>query len=157
MAIDSPRGREVLIRTAASGVCHSDLHLVDGDGRFPLGEPYVLGHEGAGVVEAVGDDVTYVLIAKWTAKEGEESAVRSALEQLAGPTRAEEGCLMWQPQVDVDDPPVFVIYEQYVDAAALEAHSASEHFKRIALEDAIPRLESRERAFYETFAEPGGR
>src|SRR5437868_6786738 len=59
VAIDSPTGREVLVRTHATGVCHSDLHLVDGDGRFPLGEPYVLGHEGAGIVEAVGPDVTY--------------------------------------------------------------------------------------------------
>ncbi|MBV9325234.1 MAG: Zn-dependent alcohol dehydrogenase [Chloroflexi bacterium] len=58
--IDRPGRREVLVRTAASGVCHSDLHLVDGNGRFPIGEPYVLGHEGAGVVEAVGEDVTYV-------------------------------------------------------------------------------------------------
>jgi S-(hydroxymethyl)glutathione dehydrogenase/alcohol dehydrogenase len=58
--IDAPGRREVLVRTAASGVCHSDLHLVDGHGRFPIGEPYVLGHEGAGVVEAVGEDVTYV-------------------------------------------------------------------------------------------------
>ena len=58
--IDVPARREVLVRTAASGVCHSDLHLVDGNGRFPIGEPYVLGHEGAGVVEAVGEDVVYV-------------------------------------------------------------------------------------------------
>lgn len=58
--VDRPLGHEVLVRTAATGVCHSDLHLVDGDGRFPLGEPYVLGHEGAGVVEAVGNDVGYV-------------------------------------------------------------------------------------------------
>ncbi len=58
--IDTPARREVLVRTVASGVCHSDLHLVDGNGRFPLGDPYVLGHEGAGVVEAVGEDVTYV-------------------------------------------------------------------------------------------------
>ena len=48
------------MRTAATGVCHSDLHLVEGNGRFPIGEPYVLGHEGAGVVEAVGEDVSYV-------------------------------------------------------------------------------------------------
>jgi S-(hydroxymethyl)glutathione dehydrogenase/alcohol dehydrogenase len=58
--IDRPRRREVLVRTAATGVCHSDLHLVEGNGRFPLGNPYVLGHEGAGIVEAVGEDVTYV-------------------------------------------------------------------------------------------------
>ena len=56
--IDKPWGREVLVRTAATGVCHSDLHVVDGLGRFPLDRPYVLGHEGSGVVEAVGPDVT---------------------------------------------------------------------------------------------------
>src|SRR6184192_4889044 len=58
--IDKPLGREVLVRTAATGVCHSDLHVVDGIGRFPLDRPIVLGHEGAGVVEAVGADVTTV-------------------------------------------------------------------------------------------------
>jgi S-(hydroxymethyl)glutathione dehydrogenase/alcohol dehydrogenase len=58
--IDKPRSREVLVRTVATGVCHSDLHVVDGLGRFPLDRPYVLGHEGAGIVEAVGADVTAV-------------------------------------------------------------------------------------------------
>ncbi len=56
--IDKPWGREVLVRTIATGVCHSDLHVVDGNGRFPLDRPFVLGHEGAGIVEAVGADVT---------------------------------------------------------------------------------------------------
>ncbi|MBV8775874.1 MAG: alcohol dehydrogenase catalytic domain-containing protein, partial [Alphaproteobacteria bacterium] len=56
--IDKPAGREVLVRTVATGVCHSELHVVDGVGRFPLDRPIVLGHEGAGVVEAVGDQVT---------------------------------------------------------------------------------------------------
>jgi S-(hydroxymethyl)glutathione dehydrogenase/alcohol dehydrogenase len=50
----------VRVRTAATGVCHSDLHVVDGLGRWPLDRPIVLGHEGAGVVEAVGADVTTV-------------------------------------------------------------------------------------------------
>jgi S-(hydroxymethyl)glutathione dehydrogenase/alcohol dehydrogenase len=54
--IDKPIGREVLLRTAASGVCHSDLHYVNGDSVFPA--PAVLGHEAAGIVEAVGPDVT---------------------------------------------------------------------------------------------------
>jgi S-(hydroxymethyl)glutathione dehydrogenase/alcohol dehydrogenase len=58
--VDKPWGREVLVRTAATGVCHSDLHVVDGIGRFALDRPIVLGHEGAGVVEAVGPDVTTV-------------------------------------------------------------------------------------------------
>ena len=58
--IDQPTGREVLVRTAASGVCHSDLHYVDGSVAHTGSMPMVLGHEGAGVVEAVGDDVTTV-------------------------------------------------------------------------------------------------
>ena len=57
--LDAPRRGEVLVRVAAAGVCHSDVHLADGRlgaGRWPM----VLGHEGAGVVEAVGDEVTGV-------------------------------------------------------------------------------------------------
>jgi S-(hydroxymethyl)glutathione dehydrogenase/alcohol dehydrogenase len=58
--IDKPWGHEVLVRTVATWVCHSDLHVVDGLGRFALDRPIVLGHEGAGVVEAVGAEVTSV-------------------------------------------------------------------------------------------------
>ncbi|HLF71676.1 MAG TPA: Zn-dependent alcohol dehydrogenase [Dehalococcoidia bacterium] len=56
--VDKPRSREVLVRTAATGVCHSDLHYIKGDSVMAM--PAVLGHEGAGIVEAVGDQVTYV-------------------------------------------------------------------------------------------------
>jgi S-(hydroxymethyl)glutathione dehydrogenase/alcohol dehydrogenase len=56
--IDSPGAREVLIRTAAAGLCHSDLHFIEG--KYPYLLPTVLGHESSGVVEAVGDQVTYV-------------------------------------------------------------------------------------------------
>jgi S-(hydroxymethyl)glutathione dehydrogenase/alcohol dehydrogenase len=59
--LDGPKPGEVLVKVAAAGVCHSDLHLVDGnlgDGRWPM----VLGHEGAGVVEAVGEGVTHVAV-----------------------------------------------------------------------------------------------
>jgi S-(hydroxymethyl)glutathione dehydrogenase / alcohol dehydrogenase len=48
--------REVLVRTVAAGLCHSDLHFIQGLYPYPL--PAVLGHESAGVVEAVGDQVT---------------------------------------------------------------------------------------------------
>jgi S-(hydroxymethyl)glutathione dehydrogenase/alcohol dehydrogenase len=53
--ISQPGAREVLVRTAATGVCHSDLHVVDGALPNPL--PVVLGHEPAGVVETVGAEV----------------------------------------------------------------------------------------------------
>jgi S-(hydroxymethyl)glutathione dehydrogenase/alcohol dehydrogenase len=56
--IDKPGPREVLIRTAVAGICHSDLHFIEG--KYPTPVPVVLGHESAGVVEAVGADVTYV-------------------------------------------------------------------------------------------------
>ncbi len=53
-----PGPREVLVRTAAAGLCHSDLHFMTGDYQHPL--PALLGHESAGVVEAVGSSVRYV-------------------------------------------------------------------------------------------------
>ena len=56
--VDKPGPREVLIRTSAAGVCHSDLHFWNG--TYPGQVPMVLGHESAGVVEAVGSDVHYV-------------------------------------------------------------------------------------------------
>ncbi len=56
--ISDPRANEVLVHTSVSGVCHSDMHYVDGKRAIPY--PAVLGHEAAGIVEAVGDDVTYV-------------------------------------------------------------------------------------------------
>lgn len=58
--MDKPLGREIVVRTVATGVCHSDLHVMEGLGRYPTDRPFVLGHEGAGVVEAVGEDVTAV-------------------------------------------------------------------------------------------------
>ncbi len=56
--LDKPQDREVLIKTVASGVCHSDLHFVDG--LYPYPAPAVLGHEAAGIIEEVGKQVTYV-------------------------------------------------------------------------------------------------
>lgn len=53
--INKPGPREVLIRTVAAGVCHSDLHFVEGSYPYPL--PAVLGHESAGIVEQVGPEV----------------------------------------------------------------------------------------------------
>jgi S-(hydroxymethyl)glutathione dehydrogenase/alcohol dehydrogenase len=58
VSISKPGPREVLVRVAAAGLCHSDLHFMEG--KYPYMTPAVLGHESAGVVEAVGDQVTYV-------------------------------------------------------------------------------------------------
>lgn len=56
--LGTPDPREIRVRTVASGVCHSDLHFVEG--LYPYMTPAVLGHEAAGVVEEAGDQVTYV-------------------------------------------------------------------------------------------------
>lgn len=95
--------------------------------------------------------MAYVVAAKWTAKAGEEDAVAAAIEQLIEPSRREPGNLMYLPHRDPTDPRVFFLYEQYVDEAGYLAHGQSEHFKAHAVEDAIPRLESRERTFYLTW------
>ena len=56
--LDAPHPGEVLVKIAATGVCHSDWHLVTGATQHPL--PVVPGHEGAGIVEAVGQGVSRV-------------------------------------------------------------------------------------------------
>ncbi len=58
VTLEKPKAREVLLRTAFAGLCHSDLHFIEG--LYPHPTPCVLGHESAAVVEAVGDGVTYV-------------------------------------------------------------------------------------------------
>jgi S-(hydroxymethyl)glutathione dehydrogenase/alcohol dehydrogenase len=55
LELDEPRDGEVLVRMVASGVCHSDLHVVDGDWERPA--DVVLGHEGAAIVEHIGPNV----------------------------------------------------------------------------------------------------
>jgi S-(hydroxymethyl)glutathione dehydrogenase/alcohol dehydrogenase len=56
--VDEPQASEVLIKTSATGVCHSDLHFMEGKWMYPM--PVVLGHESAGIVEKVGPGVTNV-------------------------------------------------------------------------------------------------
>lgn len=62
LLLDDPHAGEVLVRMTASGVCHSDLHVRDGDWVRP--GPIVMGHEGAGIVEAVGPGVDAALLGR---------------------------------------------------------------------------------------------
>ena len=57
-AIDGPRAGEVLVRIVGAGICHTDMAARDQQVPVPL--PIVLGHEGSGVIEAVGPGVTEV-------------------------------------------------------------------------------------------------
>ena len=58
--INKPGPHEVLIRTAAAGLCHSDLHFIQGS--YPTALPAVLGHESAGIVEQIGSEVRTVKV-----------------------------------------------------------------------------------------------
>ncbi len=60
MEVDPPGPGEILVRILASGVCHTELHVIHG--TWPEGFPYLLGHEGAGIVEEVGPGVTNVAV-----------------------------------------------------------------------------------------------
>jgi S-(hydroxymethyl)glutathione dehydrogenase / alcohol dehydrogenase len=86
--VEEPRPDEVLVRMAAVGVCGTDLHSYKGEWDRPT--PIVLGHEGAGVVEAVGDDVTGVaagdrVVLSWAPACGECGACRRGRPAACGP------------------------------------------------------------------------
>jgi quinol monooxygenase YgiN len=95
-------------------------------------------------------EMAFVVVAKWTAKPGEEDAVAEALARLAEPSRAEAGNLVYQPHRSTSDPRVFLIYEVYIDEDAFTTHLESDHLREIGLGDAVPRLADRQRESYET-------
>jgi quinol monooxygenase YgiN len=95
--------------------------------------------------------VAYVLVVRMTAREGEEERAAELIGRLVEATRKEPGNVHYIPHRAADDPRVFMLYEQYADKAAFEAHGASEHFQSIAVGELFPLMEGeRERLFYET-------
>jgi len=92
----------------------------------------------------------YVVSATWTAEPGKEDVVLDAIDKLTPPSRAEEGNQYYQAYQDPAEPLVFHLFEIYDDEEAYAAHGASAHFKELALEQAIPVLANRERAFFQT-------
>ena len=97
IALDDPGPREVRVRVQACGLCHTDVHVVE-TGGWGMPFPILLGHEGAGVVEEVGSDVTSVVagdrvVVAWRAPCGECPACRRGdprrcSSQLRGRRRA---------------------------------------------------------------------
>ena len=94
--------------------------------------------------------MSFVLVVRMKAKEGEEARALEVMRELADATRQEAGCESYIPCVDPEDPGSFLFYEQYRDKAAFEEHGASEHFQRLAAGELFGLMESRERTFYET-------
>ena len=94
--------------------------------------------------------MAYVVSATWTTEPGKEDVVRDAIEKLTPVSRQERGNRFYQAYQDPAQPSVFRLFEIYDDEDAYTAHGASDHFKEYALEQAIPVLANRERAFFET-------
>jgi quinol monooxygenase YgiN len=94
----------------------------------------------------------FVVAATWVAKEGEEEAVENILRTMARLTADEPGCIEFTVYRSKSDARHYMLYERYVNEAALEAHRATDHFKTHVLGDAVAnsRLEERYAKFYET-------
>jgi quinol monooxygenase YgiN len=90
-----------------------------------------------------------LVIARWVARDGEVDAVEAALVRLVPAARAEPGVLAFDVYRDPADEKVFVLVERFRDQAAHDAHVAADHTRLHAIEDALPRLEHRERAVLE--------
>ena len=94
--------------------------------------------------------MAYVVAAIWRAKEGQAGTILRVIEKMTPLSRQESGCLFYQAHRSPTDPNLFFLYEQYVDEAGYEAHMATPHFEQYVKGEAVPNMESRERAFYET-------
>lgn len=94
--------------------------------------------------------MAYVVAAIWRAKEGQADTILRVIEKMTPLSRQEPGCSFYQAHRSPTDPNLFFLYEQYTDAAGYEAHMATPYFEQYVKGEAIPNLESRERAFYET-------
>ena len=94
--------------------------------------------------------MAFVLVARMTAKDGEQDRVAELIPQLVEASSAEPGNVHYIAHRDPEDPRVFLMYEQYRDKAAFEEHGRTEHFQRIGPGELFGLMEDRERAFYET-------
>ena len=126
-----PERGEVLVRLHASGVCHSDLNAIDGTAETRC--PAVLGHEGAGVIQSVGPDVTRVAVGdhvalSWTPSCGECAECVRDLPQLcsaAWPAMAAGGLLDGTSRLSRDGEPVYhySLLSTFADACVVSERS----------------------------------
>lgn len=96
------------------------------------------------------------LIARYRATPGNGDLVAETLRTMAEAVRRDEpACLVYRASRSLEDPDVFVLYEEYADQAALEAHRETPHFKALVEGTIVPVLESREREVLEPVLDAG--
>ena len=95
--------------------------------------------------------MAFVLVVRMRVREGEEENAIVLMRELAAQTRQEPGNELYIPCRDPEDPRSFIFIEEYADKAAFEAHGASEHFQRLAINGLWGLIDGdRERTFFET-------
>jgi (4S)-4-hydroxy-5-phosphonooxypentane-2,3-dione isomerase len=94
--------------------------------------------------------MSFVVVATWQARPGEEERIREVLRLMTSASVEEPGCRLYQAQVSLEDPARFLLYEQYADRKAFDDHKASAHFQRHVVGHAVKYLEAREVSMYET-------
>ena len=87
----------------------------------------------------------YVVVAQWLAKDGKDDEIAAVLKTAVMNSRAEPGCVLFMANRSTENPRKFVLYEQFRDEAAFQAHLATDSFKENVLGRIIPLLESRAR------------
>jgi len=92
----------------------------------------------------------FVVIATWTAKDGQAEHIRRILQEMAPGNRAEAKMVQFQAHASVDDPNTFVLYEHYSDPSGYDDHRASEAFQARVVGEAIPNLVTRQVGTYMT-------
>jgi (4S)-4-hydroxy-5-phosphonooxypentane-2,3-dione isomerase len=86
------------------------------------------------------------LLARYRVQPGHSDEVEAALREMAeAVARDEPECLLYRAARSVEEPDVFVLYEEYVDEAALLAHRETPHFRALIEGTVVPLLASRER------------
>jgi quinol monooxygenase YgiN len=83
-----------------------------------------------------------VLVVTWMAKVGREAEMAAVFSKLTEESRKEPGCVMYVAHLHKTEPRRFLVYEQYKDDAALEAHRATPHFLQYAKKE-LPKLGDR--------------
>jgi quinol monooxygenase YgiN len=94
-----------------------------------------------------------VLVAKYHVKPGHGDTVEAALRRMAPLVLAQEpGCTQYRVHRSTENPDLFLLYEEYVDQAAIEAHRRMPQFQEIIEGTIVPLLDKREREFYTVVA-----
>jgi quinol monooxygenase YgiN len=92
----------------------------------------------------------FVVIATWTAADGQADRIRTIIEEMTPGNRAEPKMIQFEAHVSLDDPHTFVLYEHYTDPTGYADHRATEAFRTRVVGEAIPALRARQVSTYTT-------